>query len=566
MLSLRRRQLNVLLVALFLTSVFFLGTTGHIVENRIVWAASGAPSGPNVILLGWDGVQRNHLLELVNRGLMPNLNAFVRNGTMVNVTVSDHFTDTKAGWTQILTGYRWWKTGVFNNYFWFHSIPSGYTIPERLENIFGKDQIATAFIAGKLGHMETVDGTGSAAIGSPLAIYTHEAIYRNLPSKMDVVSVGDQDGDRYADAVGPLVLQFLDNYAYNHFFAFFHFSDPDHIGHSYGENSIEYESAIETCDYWLGQILAKLDVLGISQKTLIYVTADHGFDEASFSHFNAPYVFLATNDKNVTRDGDQVDVAPTVYYGMGLWNQSFSLALDGYPLQMSLPPEETQRRQAVLTDTANLPIPTMSIADNGSSQKIVTFNVTDNNLAAVLLLVDNTLKSDGPWNWTQTGPVTATGSYSLNITDLSNGLHIIKILAFDEHGANNGGPDNNPANGGGPSINMIDFYVGPPPLPLPPFSYFPPSSPSLPTVSSPPTPTLPSPVLPPSSFPSTSPLQPALPSSSSSSPMLFTLPSSILTVRLDLPVQTEVVFLVVAVILSVLAVTTYLGEKKGLKK
>ena len=165
----------------------------------------------NVILLGWDGVQRNHLFELLGGGLMPNLDSFVRGGKMVNVTVSDHYTDTKAGWTQILTGYRWWRTGVFANNCWFHSIPAGYTIPERLENIFGKDQLATAFITGKLNQMEIVDGTGTAAAGSVFATYSNEALYRNLPSQLDVVSVGDLEQDRYADVVGSLCLQFIEN-------------------------------------------------------------------------------------------------------------------------------------------------------------------------------------------------------------------------------------------------------------------------------------------------------------------------------------------------------------------
>ncbi len=462
-------------------------------------------TGKNVILLGWDGVQRNHLLELMDKGLMPNLSSFLQNGTMVNVTITDHFTDTKAGWTQILTGYKWWRTQVFNNYYWFHAIPRGYTIPERLESIYGKDQIFTAFIAGKLNHMETVDGTGSAAPGSPLATYTHEAIYDNLPSQLDVVDVGDPTADRYANIVGPLTLQFLQNNGNKRFFAFFHFSDPDHIGHSYGENSDEYSNTIETCDYWLGQILTELNTLNIAQNTLIYITADHGFDEGSFSHFNAPYVFLATNDNNVVRNGDQVDVAPTVYYGLGLWNQSFSPLLDGYPLQVNLSAEEEQHRDAILADTSNVQTPSLTIADGGSGMKRIEFSAADNNLATVLLLVDNTLKADGPWNWTRAGIVRASGSYPINATSLSDGLHTVKVLAFDEHGANNGGLFNDPKNGGGPSISYGSFYVGasPPPVPddsiapfsLPPYSLnpapaHPPSNSPSPVVSEPSVPSL----------------------------------------------------------------------------
>jgi hypothetical protein len=236
--------------------------------------ASSLEEVKNVILIGWDGVQRNHLFELLNRGLLPNLQSFISGGTIVNVTVSDHRTDTKSGWTQILTGYRWWKTGVYNNVYWFHSVPLGFTIPERVESYFGKDKVATAHITGKLGHMEVQNGSGTAATG----LYTHEAIFSNVPSRVDVCDVGA----RNAGVVGPLMLRFLGNYSKSHFFAFFHFSDPDSAGHNTtlgGENSVLYENAIVRCDNWTGQILNRLNALNIAQNTLVYITADHGFDE-----------------------------------------------------------------------------------------------------------------------------------------------------------------------------------------------------------------------------------------------------------------------------------------------
>jgi hypothetical protein len=207
--SYRKSRKGLFLMALVFTAIFWLGLNAQPAKNEVSGAVVDAHTKPNVILLGWDGVQRNHLFELLERGLMPNLRSFLQNGAMVNVTVSDHYTDTKAGWTQILTGYKWWKTGVFNNIFWFHSIPRGSTIPERLENIYGKDKITTAFITGKINHMETINGDATASIGSPWAIYTHEAIYSNLPSQLDLVSAGNPDNgiynpdnDRYADVVG----------------------------------------------------------------------------------------------------------------------------------------------------------------------------------------------------------------------------------------------------------------------------------------------------------------------------------------------------------------------------
>lgn len=485
---LKTKHLSMFLIALFILSIFCVGQNAQITRtvaatsnSDIVLSNSESTSNyTNVILLGWDGVQRNHLYELLNAGMTPNLNAFIQTGKIVNITVSDHVTDTKSGWTQILTGYRWWKTGVYGNSVWFHTIPRGYTIPERLENIFGSNQIATAFITGKLNQMEIEDGTGTAAIGSSFANYSNDALYANLPSQLDVVSVGDLQQDRYADVAGPLMLKFLQEHANTHFFSFFHFSDPDHTGHMFGENSAEYSTAIETCDYWLGQILTSLNTLGLSQNTLIYITADHGFDEGSVWHSNAPYIFLATNDKNVIRDGDEVDIAPTVYYGLGLWNYSFSPALDGFPLQVNLDASEAQHRQAVLVDTSNIQWPSISIIDNGTDQKTVTFSASDNDLAAVFLVVDKVLKPDVQLTWTKAGTVTASGSCNINTTILNSGLHTVEVLAFDEHGSNNGFPGMNPANGVSPSSSSISFYSGiqPTPSPSPPLPQYPFASPS----------------------------------------------------------------------------------------
>jgi Type I phosphodiesterase / nucleotide pyrophosphatase len=409
--------------------------------------ASSLEEVKNVILIGWDGVQRNHLFELLNRGLLPNLQSLIDDGRIVNVTVSDHRTDTKSGWAQILTGYRWWRTGVFNNVYWFHSIPFGYTIPERVESYFGKDKVVTAHITGKLGHMEVQNGTSTTATG----LYTHEAIYSNIPAQVDVCNVGD----RNATIVGPLTLQFLENYSKSHFFAFIHFSDPDSAGHNNvtgGENSVLYENAIIRCDNWTGQILSKLNALNISQNTLVYVTADHGFDENGTSHNNAPFVALATNDMRVNRNGDQVDVAPTVYYGLGMWDELFDPQRDGYPLQTSLPDKVEERRQTILADNTQPQKATVpSLIDGQTVQGLVTiqFSTSDKNLKTALLLINNTLKAEGPWMWRQTDTIEVNGSYNWDTTNLAEGKYFVTILAFDEHGATNS-----------PSTKTVPVYVG----------------------------------------------------------------------------------------------------------
>jgi len=85
-------------------------------------------------------------------------------------------------------------------------------------------------------------------------------------------------------------------------------------------------------DYWTGRIIEKVRELGLYEKTLIYVTADHGFDEGQKRHSDAPYVFLATNDKGVMRRGERADIAPTILERFGVDLADLEPPLDGHTL------------------------------------------------------------------------------------------------------------------------------------------------------------------------------------------------------------------------------------------
>jgi arylsulfatase A-like enzyme len=82
----------------------------------------------------------------------------------------------------------------------------------------------------------------------------------------------------------------------------------------------------------MGRIIDELKRLGLYEQTIIYVTADHGFDEGKRGHSNAPYVFLATNDKMVCRNGRRQDVAPTILARFGVDLTRLAPPLDGIPL------------------------------------------------------------------------------------------------------------------------------------------------------------------------------------------------------------------------------------------
>jgi hypothetical protein len=70
----------------------------------------------NVLLIGWDGVQRNHLFELLNKSSLPNLQSFINDGQSKRNRIS-HRTDT-VRLDPDPDRIRWWRTG--DNAYWFH--------------------------------------------------------------------------------------------------------------------------------------------------------------------------------------------------------------------------------------------------------------------------------------------------------------------------------------------------------------------------------------------------------------------------------------------------------------
>lgn len=278
--------------------------------------ACGAPM--NVIVIGWDGVQRDHLLECFYKELpecsggLPNLES-LGDGAIFDFTITNGDTSTKPGWAQILTGYDAEVTGVYSlgDY---QPIPEGYTVFEKLENHFGDENIVTMFISGKSEH------TGDACIGDP----TNE---NGLPVIEDLGQpwcLTAPNLDYYENAllqnsvVGNRALELLETHRSDLFFAFFLFREPDVTGHIVGENSYIYSGKTIDDDLWLGKIVNKLVEVGIGDSTIIYIVSDHGFDEAKDKHANAPFTFLATNDPLVVREGDRKDLAPTILERFGV--------------------------------------------------------------------------------------------------------------------------------------------------------------------------------------------------------------------------------------------------------
>jgi len=328
----------------------------------------GAVDRPrNVILFGWDGAQRDHVKECLSRKELPNLQKLIDEGTLVDIDIEGK-TDTKAGWSQILTGYYPEVTGVYSN-LQYRPIPKGLSIFERLEGHFGPDKFVTVAVIGKSGNVgagapkktKMQEENQSSQAGETTAerrktagnqakqaepkkkrqpqgeFWVENGIkYLVIPGQPYYVTKDSMDlfenGLKEDEKVGTRVIELLEKHKDKPFFFFVHFAEVDHNGHKHGENSKQYNDALISNDFWTGKIMDKVRELGLADKTQFYITADHGFNEDEKGHSFAPYVFLATNNKNVNRNGRRQDVAPTIMEAFGLDPSELKPELDGISL------------------------------------------------------------------------------------------------------------------------------------------------------------------------------------------------------------------------------------------
>jgi hypothetical protein len=297
----------------------------------------------SIILIGWDAASRNTVRDLMAQGKLPNLKELVFKGALVDIDAFGR-TDTKAGWTEVLTGYPPEITGVCCNSH-YQAIPQGYTVFERLQDFFGRENFVTVAVISKKLNMDytppqrydriedvpedyrsaarlllTVDGQG--------CVYFPGEPFANVKDKIDVF----ENDLRNNKNVLQEALRLLERYRQRPFFFFIKFCDIDGAGHKFGVNSTQVRDAIISCDSCLGKLVQQLKEYKLYDKTLVYVTADHGLDKEGNSHRDAPFIFLATNNPKIIRDGTRTDITPTILDDFGVNLKKIKPEFPGWPL------------------------------------------------------------------------------------------------------------------------------------------------------------------------------------------------------------------------------------------
>ena len=156
-----------------------------------------------MILISWDGYQRNHLDQQLDKGELPNLKTFMENGVRLDTYFIYQMTQTKPAHASMLTGIHPTKLEIYSNQIIFKTVPANTTILERSEHNF--KEIKTGFIAGKNKNIrpcfENLTGLGvlRREAGS---LSDKDRWYKPLfdlyePLRISIYNAGHSDGKKY---------------------------------------------------------------------------------------------------------------------------------------------------------------------------------------------------------------------------------------------------------------------------------------------------------------------------------------------------------------------------------
>ena len=233
------------------------------------------------IFFGWDGCERDLTVEMIEDGTLPTLArvASTTDTSWINATVTDHTTDTRSGWTQVLTGLCAEVTKVFNNSDW-EPIGRPGTIFDVLKT---RDaQTATALFSGKAIYSIYPEAGVDYVPPGRRAIRSSSPVY-GVPG----VPYGD------AENLVNLTCQTIEKHADDPFFIFIVFYEIDHAGHRHNHASTEYREAMRMIDDATGQVVSFCEQRDI--KPVMLVTTDHGFNKGADHHLHAPEIWAAAN-------------------------------------------------------------------------------------------------------------------------------------------------------------------------------------------------------------------------------------------------------------------------------
>ena len=262
-----------------------------------------------LIFIGVDGMQYNHYHEMLSANRLPNFQRLIsNNGWAGSGLITGHsITTTAPGNAELHTGLNETLNGISDNTCG-KSIPAGKTSYERINKF--NSNISLGLIYGK----------GTCYI--PDAILTNAKPVISWWQNMTTYPQRTWVSANCADSrdVSNKALEFLNEHKNESFYITVYFGVPDCVGHTYGENSQEYNDAFLNVDDGIGILLDWINANNVNIQ--IILSADHGWNEGTTGHGNANLdtltIPLITNNASllgrIYSQGvrKQCDIAPTI--------------------------------------------------------------------------------------------------------------------------------------------------------------------------------------------------------------------------------------------------------------
>jgi hypothetical protein len=264
-----------------------------------------------MIVIGIDGFQYNHYVEMLEAGDLGNFTRLISNGGWNGThNITGHeATYTKPGNAEVHTGLNETYNLVSDNDD-PDLVPNGTTTFERLA-VFNSS-IALGSIYGK-----TKTYLPNGVIGNAIEDidwWHNQTTYASVPWV---------DGTACDNSinVATKATEFISTYNESSFYLFVYFGVPDCSGHVSNDSSIQYNNSFINVDSGLGVLLNYLENNSLNDSVQIIVTVDHGWNEGTNDHYTTNYntavLPLITNNKsliaNITSDNvrEQCEIAPT---------------------------------------------------------------------------------------------------------------------------------------------------------------------------------------------------------------------------------------------------------------
>ncbi len=273
------------------------------------------------ILIGVDGMQYSHYLDLMNAGQLQGIEMLIgESGWNGSANITGHYTTATApGNAEIHTGINENITNITDNTP-YKAIPPGNTTFERIKAF--NPGIATGLVYGK---------TTTYIPDSILANAKNGSVdwWHNATTYVNTVWLGGSSCT-YGQNVSTKAGEFIENYANTSFYLVVYFGEPDCSGHVYGDESVGYNESFFNVNDSVRVLLDILAENGINDTTQILLTADHGWNENTTGHSirdpGTVILPLITNNEslvaNETTDGirEQCEVAPTIldFFGVNI--------------------------------------------------------------------------------------------------------------------------------------------------------------------------------------------------------------------------------------------------------